>query len=69
MQLVTSDVHENILADEQKIAKATDTVVSIRGETMSGLTQVPTEEVRGCARGIGNQSVIDAAQDGQASGL
>ena len=58
MPLVTINVVENVLSDEQKremIEKVTDALVSIEGEAMRGITWVLIEEVRESHWGIGGQ--------------
>lgn len=58
MPLVTINLLENVLTDEQKremIEKVTDAMVSIEGEAMRGITWVMIEEVSECNWGIGGQ--------------
>lgn len=61
MPLVTINVIENVFTDEQKremIARVTDTMVSIEGEAMRGITWVMIEEVRECNWGIGGRCMV-----------
>jgi 4-oxalocrotonate tautomerase len=58
--LVTINVVENVFTDEQKremIEKVTDTLVSIEGEAMRGITWVLIEEVPEHHWGIGGRSM------------
>ena len=60
MPLVTISVIKNVFTDEQKqemIEKVTDTMVSIEGEAMRGITWVLIEEVSESNWGIGGQSM------------
>lgn len=62
MPLVTINVLENIFSDEQKhemIEKVTDTMVSIEGEAMRGITWVMIEEVRKSNWCIGGHSTVN----------
>jgi 4-oxalocrotonate tautomerase len=58
--MVTINVIENVFTDAQKremIEKVTDTMVSIEGESMRGVTWVLVEEVKEGNWGIGGQSL------------
>jgi len=60
MPLVTISVIKNVFTDKQKqemIEKVTDTMVSIEGEAMRGITWVLIEEVSESNWGIGGQSM------------
>jgi 4-oxalocrotonate tautomerase len=60
MPMVTINVIENVFTDAQKremIEKVTDTMVSIEGESMRGVTWVLVEEVKEGNWGIGGQSL------------
>ena len=62
MPLVTINVIENVFTDEQKremMEKVTDTMVSIEGEAMRGITWVLVEEVREGSWGIGGRIVTN----------
>jgi 4-oxalocrotonate tautomerase len=65
MPLVTINVIENVFSEEQKremIEKVTDTMVSIEGEAMRGITWVLIEEVRESHWGIGGQSMTSSPE-------
>lgn len=67
MPLVTISVIENVFSDEQKremIEKVTDTMVSIEGEAMRGITWVLIEEVSEGNWGIGGQSMTGQDRTG-----
>jgi len=58
MPMVKINVIENVFTDAQKremIEKVTDTMVSIEGEAMRGVTWVVVEEVKEGSWGIGGQ--------------
>ena len=60
MPMVTINVIENVFTDAQKremIEKVTDTMVSIEGESMRGVTWVLVKEVKEGNWGIGGQSL------------
>lgn len=63
MPLVTINVIENVFNDQQKremIEKVTDTMVSIEGEAMRGVTWVMVKEVHEGEWGIGGQTLSSA---------
>ena len=60
MPMVKINVIENVFTDAQKremIEKVTDTMVSIEGEAMRGVTWVLVEEVKEGSWGIGGQGL------------
>ncbi|HWH27570.1 MAG TPA: 4-oxalocrotonate tautomerase family protein [Mycobacteriales bacterium] len=63
MPLVNVKVIENVFSAEQKremIQKLTDTMVSIEGEPMRGVTWVVVEEVASGEWGIGGNALTTA---------
>jgi 4-oxalocrotonate tautomerase len=64
MPLVNVKLIENVFTPAQKkemIEKITDTMVSIEGETMRGVTWVTVEEVKSGDWGIGGQCLTTEA--------
>ena len=60
MPLINVKVIENVFSDDQKhemIQKLTDTMVSIEGEAMRGVTWVVVEEVASGDWGIGGNAL------------
>ncbi len=60
MPLITVNLIENVFSDEEKvdiITKLTDTMVSIEGENMRGVTWVKIEEVPEGQWGIGGNAL------------
>jgi len=60
MPLVTIDILEGAFTPEQKqnmISKITDTMVSIEGENLRGVTWVKINEIKGGDWGIGGQAL------------
>ena len=63
MPLITVNLIENVFSDEEKveiITKLTDTMVSIEGENMRGVTWVKIEEVKEGNWGIGGTALTSA---------
>ena len=63
MPLVNVKVIEGVFSQEQKremVTRLTDTMVSIEGEAMRGVTWVVVEEVRSGDWGIGGQPLTTA---------
>ncbi|MBR9867810.1 tautomerase family protein [uncultured Amphritea sp.] len=63
MPLITVNLIENVFSDEEKveiISKLTDTMVSIEGENMRGVTWVKIEEVKEGDWGIGGTALTSA---------
>ena len=63
MPMVQINVIENVFTDQQKremIEKVTDTMVSIEGEAMRGVTWVLIEEVKEGNWGIGGQTLTSS---------
>lgn len=61
MPLVNIDIIEGVFSAEQKqimIKKVTDTMVSIEGENLRGVTWVKINEVKQGDWGIGGQTLI-----------
>ena len=60
MPLITIDILEGAFTSEQKrdmISKVTDTMVSIEGENLRGVTWVKINEIKGGDWGIGGQAL------------
>lgn len=73
MPLVDIQVIEGVFTPEQKaemIAKVTDTMVAIEGESLRGVTWVRVQEVESGAWGIGGKALtaadVKALQDAKA---
>jgi 4-oxalocrotonate tautomerase len=71
MPLIEVHVIEDVFSPEQKrqmIEKLTDTMVSIEGENMRGVTWVKISEVASGEWGVGGQPVTTAAVKDLAAG-
>jgi 4-oxalocrotonate tautomerase len=72
MPLINVKLIEGVFTGEQKqemIAKLTDTMVSIEGENMRGVTWVVIEEVASGEWGIGGTPLSTAAVKALAAGV
>lgn len=71
MPMINVKIIEGVFDDAQKtdmIAKLTETMVSIEGENMRGVTWVVIEEVRSGDWGIGGQALTTEAVKAIAAG-
>ena len=71
MPMVNVKVIEGVFTDDQKkemIEKLTDTMVTIEGENMRGVTWVVIDEVKSGDWGIGGQSLTTEAVHALAAG-